>query len=135
MEKRLPFLLLLPLFLLTGCNDFFECITNKRPQIHNTDFRRGEVGVYYYAEVTTEIKNEPRDDDYGYYYELYGELPVGMQMFVNYRTVSFEGVPEIPGRYTFTLGLFVDPPIDGDGFEQVMCEDYTSRDFSILIEE
>lgn len=135
MKKRIPLLLLLSFFTLFSCNDFFECITNKRPEIHDATFRRGEVGVYYYAEVTTEIKNEPRDNDYGYFYELYGELPDGMQMFVNYRTVSFEGVPEVPGRYTFTLGLYVDPPIDGDGFQEVMCTDYTSKDFSILIEE
>ncbi len=134
MKKRLPLLFCLPFLLLFGCDDFLECITNKRPQIHDTTFRRGEVGIYYYAEVTTEIKNETRDNDYGYFYELYGELPVGLEMFVNYRTVSFEGTPEISGRYTFTLGLYVEPPIDGDGVEEVMCSDYTSKDFSIYIE-
>lgn len=107
---RLPvfFIALFSFIFLTGCTDVFDCITNKRPQIHNATFPRGEIGVYYYAEVTTEVKNEPRDNDYGYYYRLYGELPDGIRMFDNYRTVSFEGVPEVSGVFTFTLVLTVD---------------------------
>ena len=134
MKQRSLFLLILPLFLCFGCNDFLECITNKRPQIHDATFRRGQIGIYYYAEVTTEIKNEPNDDDYGYFYELYGELPEGLQMFVNYRTVSFEGTPEVTGRYAFTLALYVDPPFDEDGNQQVMCSESTSKDFTIIID-
>ncbi len=134
MKRCLPLVLVLPFFMLLGCDNFLGCITNKRPQIHDANFGRGQVDVYYYQEVTTEIKNEPRDNDYGYYYELYGELPEGIHMFVNYRTVSFEGTPEVPGRYTFSLGLYVDPPFNDDGIEEVLCEDFTSKDFSIYIE-
>jgi len=134
MKKHLPLLLVFSFFMLFGCDNILDCVTNKRPQIHDANFRDGKIGVYYYQEVTTEIKNEPRDNDYEYYYELYGELPDGIQMFVNYRTVSFEGTPEVSGRFVFSLGLFVDPPLNDDGFEEVMCSEYTSKDFSIYIE-
>lgn len=133
MKKQLPLLIIL-FFTLLSCDNFLDCITNKRPQIHDATFRRGEVGIYYYSEVTTEIKNEPRDNDYDYFYELYGDLPEGIQMFVNYRTVSFEGIPEVPGSYTFGLGLYVDPPYSDDGFEETMCSDYTSKNFTIHID-
>lgn len=119
----------------SACEDFLECVVNRRPQIHDNTFRNGTVGVYYYEEVTTEIKNEPRDNDYGYFYEVIGNLPDGVQMFTNYRTVSFEGTPEVAGTFKFTLLLYVDPPNFGaDEFEQVLCSDSTSKDFSITIE-
>ncbi|MEY8848665.1 hypothetical protein AB9K26_07605 [Psychroserpens sp. XS_ASV72] len=138
MKKQLLSFFLLSLFCFTSCDNVLECVFNKRPEIHDTTFGRGQVGVYYYAEVTTEIKNEANDDDYGYNYELYGDLPDGIQMFVNYRTVSFEGLPEVAGRYTFTLLLYVDPPLVYDeysnSYQDNMCSHSTSKDFSIVIE-
>ncbi len=121
----------------SGCEDFFGCVVNKRPEIHDATFRNGTIGVYYYQEVTTEIKNEPRDNDYDYFYEVYGDLPNGIQMFPNYRTVSFEGTPEVEGTFTFTLVLYVDPPLkyddDSGQYEEVMCSESTSKDFTITI--
>ena len=137
MKKQLPLLLFLSFFILTGCEDFLDCTSNRRPQIHDANFKDGRIGVYYYQEVTTEIKNEPRDNDYGYNYEIYGNLPDGIQMFANYRTVSFEGTPEVAGTFTFTLMLYVDPPMgyddDSGEYENVMCSESTSKDFTITI--
>jgi hypothetical protein len=137
MKKQLSLLLFCSLFMFSGCEDAFDCIVNRRPQIHDKVFRDGNVGVYYYQEVTTEIKNEPRDNDYGYNYDVFGELPDGIQMIANYRTVSFEGTPEAAGTYKFTLFLYVDPPVsydyDTDQYESVMCSESTSRDFTITI--
>lgn len=134
MKKQLFLLLLCSFIMFSGCDNILDCVTNKRPQIHDADFKSGQTGIYYYQEVTTEIKNEPRDNDYDYYYELYGELPEGIQMFVNFRTVSFEGTPEVEGRFYFTLELYVEPAFSEDGFEEAMCSDFTSKDFSISIE-
>ncbi len=139
MKKQLLLLLCCSFFTLYSCEDLFECVINKRPEIHDKTFRDGIVGVYYYEEVTTEIKNEPRDDDYGYFYDIYGDLPEGIQMFANYRTVSFEGTPEISGTFKFTLLLYVDPPLNYDDdtgeYESVMCSDSTSKEFTITINE
>lgn len=137
MKKQYSLLLFLSFIMLTGCDDPLDCIGNKRPQIHDANFANGTLGVYYYAEVTTEIKNEPRDNDYGYFYEVYGNLPDGLQMFPNYRTVSFEGTPEMTGTFTFTLALYVDPPLnydyDSGEYESAMCSNSTSKEFTITI--
>ena len=55
----------------SGCEDLLDCIRNRRPEIHDKTFKDGTIDVYYYQEVTTEIKNEPRDNDYGYNYDIY----------------------------------------------------------------
>ncbi|WP_033961962.1 hypothetical protein [Psychroserpens jangbogonensis] len=137
MKKQLSLLLFLSFFMFSGCEDLLDCILNRRPEIHDKTFKDGTIDVYYYQEVTTEIKNEPRDDDYGYNYDIYGDLPDGLQMVVNYRTVSFEGIPEVDGKFTFTLLLYVDPPLnydhDTDEYEDVMCSESTSKEFTITI--
>jgi hypothetical protein len=137
MQKRLHFLLFLSFFVFSGCENLLDCIVNRRPEIHDTTFKDGVIGVYYYHEVTTEIKNEPRDNDYGDNYEVHGDLPLGIQMITNYRTVSFEGRPEEAGTFRFTLFLYVDPPLsydyDTDLYENVMCSESTSKEFAITI--
>jgi len=123
--------------MLSGCENLLDCVFNRRPEIHDKTFKTGTIGVYYYQEVTTEIKNEPRDNDYGYNYDVSGNLPDGLQMVENYRTVSFEGTPELAGTFTFTLFLYVDPPYsydyDTDRYEDVMCSESTSKEFTITI--
>ncbi len=137
MQKQLSFILFLSFFMFSSCEDLLDCIVNRRPEIHDKTFKDGTIGVYYYQEVTTEIKNEPRDNDYGYNYELVGSLPDGLQMFVNYRTVSFEGTPEVVGAFKFSLLLYVDPPLsydyDTNQYEEVMCSESTSKQFKITI--
>lgn len=135
--KSLKFVPLILCFLCFGCEDIFECIVNKRPEIKDNTFDIGNIGEYYYAELRSEIKNEPRDNDYGYNYEIFGDLPDGLQTFVNYRTISFEGRPEVSGIFTFTLYLYVDPPeyydeVSGQ-YEDSLCEDSTSKEVTIII--
>ncbi|WP_299224198.1 hypothetical protein [uncultured Psychroserpens sp.] len=136
MKQRLLPLLFLSLVMFSGCDDFLECIIDRRPEIHKTTFSDGRVDIYYYHEVTVEIKNETRDNDYDYYFEIGGQLPDGLEMFVNYRTVSFEGTPEVSGTYRFTLFLYVDPLFNNGGdcdCEEFLCSDSTSREFTITI--
>ena len=124
-------------FLFFGCEDVIECIINKRPEIHDKSFDVGYLNNYYYEEIQSEIKNEPRDNDYGYTYEIYGDLPVGLQTFANYRTLSIEGTPEVSGTYTFKVHLYVDPPEyyddDSGQYESSMCAYSTSKEFTIII--
>ena len=77
--KRFKMLPIVVCFLCFGCEDIIECIINKRPEIPNKSFSVGYVNNYYYEELTSEIKNEPNDDDYGYTYEIYGDLPDGLK--------------------------------------------------------
>ena len=133
--KLLPLALCLFLF---SCEDILECIINKRPEIPNKTFDIGYINNYYYEEITSEIKNEPRDDDYGYTYEIYDPLPDGLQTYANYRTLSIEGTPEVSGTFTFTIHLYVDPPEyydeDTGDYEDSMCSYSDSKEFTIMID-
>ncbi|MCD2259215.1 hypothetical protein [Psychroserpens luteolus] len=137
MKRLLPLLLVLSLFTLSACEDFLDCIINRRPELPNKSFGVGELETYYYEEFKAEIKNEPRDDDYGYFFEIDGELPEGLEMFVNYRTVSIEGLPTNPGTYRFTVLLFVDPPVsydyETDQYDDPLCSESTSKEYMISI--
>ena len=138
MKQRYLFFLLLLFLAFTNCDDVLECVFNKRPEIHDTTFVVGQINTYYYHEITSEIKNEPRDDDYGYSYEIFGDLPEGLEPFANYRTLSIEGMPQTTGVYAFTIYLKVDPPLvyddDSGTYEASMCSESTSKDFTIIIE-
>jgi hypothetical protein len=124
-------------FLFFGCEDALDCIFNKRPEIPDKSFKIGHIDNYYYEDFTSEIKNEPRDDDYGYTYEIYEDLPDGLEIYANYRTLSIEGNPTALGTFTFTVYLYVDPPVHYDDYsgeyESSMCSESTSKEFTITI--
>ena len=139
MKRLLPLLLVFSLFTLTSCEDFFDCIVNRRPELPNKEFGVGNLQTYYYEEFDAQIKNEPRDNNYGYDFEIEGDLPDGLSMFVNYRTVSIEGLPTFPGTYTFTIYLYVDPPInydyETDQYDDPLCSESTSKEYTIRIND
>ena len=124
-------------FLFFGCEDIIECIFNKRPEIPNKSFEVGYVNNYYYQEFTSEIKNEPQDNNYDYFYEIYGNLPGGLEMYTNYRTLSIEGIPLTSGAFTFSVYLYVDAPEyydeDSGSYEDSLCSKSTSKEFSIIV--
>lgn len=133
--KNILFVLVFVLCL--SCENILECIINRSPEIPDTSFDVGNVNGYYYQELTSEIKNEPRDDAYDYSYEIYGNLPDGLEMFANHRTLSIEGMPQASGTFTFTIYLYVDPPEyydeDSGKYEDALCSRSTSKKFSIII--
>ncbi|WP_178985119.1 hypothetical protein [Winogradskyella helgolandensis] len=135
--KLFKFIPLIVCFLCFGCENIIECIINKRPEIPNKSFDVGYVNSYYYEDFTSEIKNEPNDDDYGYTYEIYDDLPEGLQMFANFRTLSVEGIPRTSGTYTFKVHLYVDPPEyydeESGQYEDALCASSTSKTFTIII--
>jgi hypothetical protein len=135
--KSLKLLPLVFCFLVLGCEDIVDCIFNKRPEIPNKSFNVGYVNHFYSDEFTSEIKNEPRDDDYDYYYEVSGDLPEGIEIYTDYRTLILEGTPLEQGRFRFTIYLDVDPPEyydeDTGQYEDSLCSDSTSKEFTITI--
>ena len=138
MKRLLPLLLVvLTTLTFSSCDDVLDCIINRRPELPNKSFEVGSIGTYYYDEFRAEIKNEPRDDDYGYIFEVDDNLPDGLEIYVNYRTVSIEGMPTHPGTYKFTVLLFVDPPVsydyETDEYDDPLCSDSTSKEYTIII--
>ncbi|MDU8886884.1 hypothetical protein RXV94_11985 [Yeosuana sp. MJ-SS3] len=123
---------------LTSCEQIIECIINKSPELPDKVLEVGLVNAYYSDFINAEIKNEPRDDDYGYYFELYGELPEGIEMLVDYRKVYFEGIPVESGSFDFTILLSVDPPLfydfETDEYEDSLCSYSTTKGYTIRIQ-
>ncbi|MDY2587616.1 hypothetical protein [Winogradskyella aquimaris] len=130
--KVLPLLLC---FMLLSCDDVFECMIGRNPSLPNKQFPIGTTEGYYYVDLSAEIKNEPRDNDYDYYFHVEG-LPLGMDYFVNYRTISLEGTPEETGVFEITIYLDVDGPFRNnfDDDPDLLCNYSTSKSYTLVIE-
>lgn len=133
--KSSQVLLLLFAFTLFSCNDFFECLIDRRPELPNKEFQIGNTESYYYVDLRAEINNEPRDDDYDYFFEFAEPLPPGLDYFVNYRTISIEGTPTEPGDYRITLTVFVDGPFRNDFEDETFLCDYSAtKTYTLIVE-
>jgi len=111
------------------------CIFPKEPELPNKQFPIGNTESYYYVDLDAEINNEPRDNDYDYYFDVVG-LPEGMDYFVNYRTISLEGTPVISGIFDVIIYLEVEGPFrnDYDDDSDVLCNYGTSKTYTLIIE-
>lgn len=118
-----------------GCEDPLNCIIPKEPELKTNGFPVGSTTSYYYAEIKAEIRNEPRDNDYDYYFDV-SELPLGMDYYVNYRTLSIEGNPLEAGTYKVMVYLDVDGPFRNNFNEEpdILCDYSTSKTYTIIIE-
>lgn len=129
--------LLLTLVLLVSVFSCDEplCVFPKEPELDNKEFPIGLVDEYYYVELNAEINNEPRDDDYDYYFDVEG-LPEGMDYFVNFRTISLEGTPLETGVFNVTIYLDVDGPFRNNFNEEpdLLCNYSTSKKYTLIIE-
>lgn len=132
MRKHYLLLLLLLSFFTFGCQNILDCIIPVEAELPNAEFPIGSTETYYYKQLTAEVNNEPRDDDYDYFFDVAG-LPEGMDYFVNYRTISIEGRPLEAGTYTITIYLFVEGPFN-DNNETILCDEDTSKSYTFIIE-
>ncbi len=139
MKRPLHILLILfSLSLFLSCDDVLDClILNREPELPNKAFKVGSINSYYYDEFDAEIKNEPRDNDYGYEFDIEGNLPIGVEAFYDFRTFYLEGIPEEAGEFRFTVYVYVDPPLsynpDTDTYEDNMCLTWTSKAYTLFI--
>ncbi|WP_299392397.1 Ig domain-containing protein [uncultured Gelidibacter sp.] len=135
--KIVQFLFLGVLCMFLSCDTIVECIVNKRPELPDTSFKVGNVNGYYYQELTAEIKNEPRDDNYSYNFDINGNLPDGLSVTTTNRTLVIEGMPSAPGTFNFTIYLYVEGPEyydeESDKYKDGLCSKSTSKKYSIII--
>ena len=134
MKKTLLITTLLFLALVSSCREPL-CIFPKEPQLPNKEFPIGSTESYYYVDLSAEINNEPRDNDYDYYFDVVG-LPAGMDYFVNYRTISLEGTPEVSGIFDIVIYLEVEGPFrnDYDDDPVELCNYGTSKTYTLIVE-
>ena len=139
-NKLKPSLLLLALVVITSCQDILECVINRHPQLPDQRLEVGQVDRYYYDEILADIKNEPRDNSYYYYFSVSGDLPPGMDYRIEYRTIVLEGTPIKSGNYRMNVHLSVEQANDYheecennlndcDG----LCTETTVRTYNIII--
>lgn len=140
MKKLLSLLLLLILVSMNSCQDVLECIINRHPELSNNTLPPAEVDQFYSEIITAEIKNEPSDNSYNYYFSIDGALPRGMEYYIDYRTIIIEGTPLVSGTYKFTVRLSVEQ-VDNYAEEcesglndcDGLCKESTSKVYSILV--
>lgn len=108
MKKSTALLLVLFTVFTTSCDSITDCIINTRPHLPHTDFVDGNAGLFYEGVIRAEIKNEPRDGNYWYYFTVTG-LPAGMDYEFIGRDLFLFGIPESPGRYSIEVFLEVEP--------------------------
>ena len=121
------------ILLLQGCDEIYECVFNINPEIHDKPLEIGLVGERYRDFVTAEISNEVNDNDYDYYFDVFGELPPGIFFDVHRRSIEFYGTPEERGVYRFKVELSVES-YDYDGYDgSPTCSDSTVREFVIQV--
>lgn len=138
MRKCLSLLFMLTLLSFISCQDILECVINSHPELPNKTLEVAQVNQFYTESIKAEIKNEPLDDSYDYYFSIDGNLPRGIDYYVDYRTIVFEGVPLVAGTYNFTLELYVE---QGNNYEcenelnncDGLCSDSTSHVYTIIV--
>ena len=137
MKKLLAILFCFSLLSLISCEDIFDCTLNRRPELPEKPLEIGRVGSAYFQQFDAGIKNEPRDNNYGYNFEIYGDIPDGLEVTTENRTVTIDGFPIIRGNYQFTIVLNVDPPTyydqETEQYEDGMCSTSTSQEYEIII--
>ena len=131
--KSIHLLLLFFCLLGFGCSDTLSCLIPKEPELPNKSFPIASTQSYYYTDLRVEINNEPRDDDYDYYFDVEG-LPIGMDYFVNYRTISIEGVPELTGTYDITIYVDVDGPYRDEDEPTLLCDYSAQKTYTLIVE-
>lgn len=140
MKKSAHLLLSFILLSFTGCQDILECIINRRPELVNKTLAVAQVDQYYTETITADIKNEPLDDYYSYYFSINGELPRGIEYSIDYRTINLEGIPLDSGSYKFKVRLGAaqynnysdaceNQLNDCDG----LCEESTTKEYTIVV--
>ena len=120
-------------FLLSGCDEILECVFNINPEINQKQLVIGVVGERYRDRITAQINNEVNDNDYDYFFDVIGELPPGIFVEFNRRSVDIFGTPEESGVYRFQVELFVER-FDINGFDgSPTCSESTIREFDLQV--
>jgi len=138
MRKWLSLLFMLTLLSFISCQDILECVINSHPELPNKTLEVAQVNQFYTESIKAEIKNEPLDDSYDYYFSIDGNLPRGIDYYVDYRTIVFEGEPYLAGTYNFTLRLSVEQSYNYECENELnncdgLCSDSTSHVYTIIV--
>ncbi len=131
-------LTMLSMFSFSSCNELADCIASTTPELQSKILKEGNVGSEYSDKINSEVKNDPNDNAYGYYFNVEGKLPDGLAYTVSHRVFSINGIPTKAGTFKFKVILRIDPPHDWDedgGDSNRICfgDDTTEKTYTIKI--
>lgn len=132
-------IIVLSFFILSGCDALIDCIASATPELSNKNLAIGSVGFGYNDVITSSVKNDSHDNDYGYYFTIEGTLPPGISFGVVGREIRFFGTPSSAGSYTIKVGVKIDPPYNynDNGFADsdriCLGNDTTHRNYTFII--
>ncbi len=140
--KQLRLFPLLFCFLFFGCDDILDCAIGRSAYIPDKTFPIGSTEEYYYVEFDAEVKNEPSDNDYDYFFEVReSSLPNGISYYTNYRTISIEGLATETGVFDIEVYLYVEGGLeaqnDDDGdiyYRDALCDNSITKTYTLIIE-
>jgi hypothetical protein len=128
-------------FLAFSCSELIDCIAKASPVFSTNQLDNGSIGINYNEYINSEVRNDPNDDAYDYYYSVEGNLPPGINYHTQGRKLYFTGNPTTSGSYTFKVFLTIDYPDYYDSNQGIfddnnrICfgDDHTSKNFTIII--
>ncbi|TWO32811.1 hypothetical protein E1J38_008065 [Seonamhaeicola sediminis] len=140
-RQYLYYLLSMFFIFFASCDDVLDCIINVRPELQNKSLEFARVDQFYLETISAEVKNEPNDNGYNYYFTVTGNIPKGIEVYYDYRKVIFEGTPIEKGRFTIRVSLYVESLDECyyDDFEgrtichDPLCTNNTSRAYTLSI--
>ena len=119
------------IFATFSCEAIIDCIINIHPALPEQQLMVGHLEEVYYEEVKASMINEPDNDNYSYNFIIEGQLPAGLFAWNNGKTFIIEGQPIQIGVFLFRLVVRA-TPLDPETF---LCNDQTSQEYSITIQE
>lgn len=88
-----------------------DCIFKISPEL-NGDLGPGRVGSPYSGLITASVKNSPREDSFDYIFDVYGELPPGVEYSIIDRSVRLSGKPTASGVFVFYINVEIEDTLD-----------------------
>ena len=128
---------------LNSCNqivdEILDCTINRGPVLSKKIFEGAYLGEFYSEYVRAEVQNDPSDNDYAYYFEIFGTLPPGIEAVVEYRKVTFQGIPTELGDYDITVYVYVEGDEiwddETESWDDNLCYHSNSSTYTIKIHE
>ncbi|MEL0457527.1 hypothetical protein WJN01_14905 [Flavobacteriaceae bacterium SZ-1-7] len=117
-------------FSLLNCEGALNCLTGlKPPELPTKQLMPGYFEKNYYDTLVPYVPQNPDAQGYNWYFELEGQLPEGIEVYLDAEKIVFEGIPKQTGIFELKIFLDVDP-INGVG----LCDSArTSREYTLQI--
>lgn len=135
MKSKSTFLLLFAFLMLLSCDEALECVFGLEPEINETTIASATLNENYFQRITAEVDNAANDNSFDYFFDIIGDLPIGIDVVFFPRRIELIGVPEEAGAFEFTVFLAVERFENGFLDTSPTCSDDVRTDFTLFVNE